>query len=951
MTDDQLFIEKISLTNFMAHQSTLINIHKPILLISGANGAGKSQIIEALQLAFGELSTRAKKLGIASLIHPEAEPKRAVIEVTVSNPKYNGRRMLDTEIPAIKPLLENSVVTFKTTISPSKITRFVGSENVFREILQRDLRRVLNPLGIRPSNQLTFTVAETVEVFSQESPYRKFQVLLENLGLSDLKEQIVSNEKMLDETVRETTRLQEKLQAEKNNLELFKSMFEYIQQRSKLEAQEEELALERKWVDIYQKEDKKSELEIDINKNQELNSKLLHEIETINKKIREKNSLRDKTGLEVGNLTLEIRNFDKDRESDKDKRSTLKGRLTELKSLLEERKRSFNEMTFVLKNKSSLKEFQDDLTKLESNLEVNKKNIDILNSDLQNLEEEQKKEDEKISKYEQDIIHQSLELKQALQSEGLSSVVLGPIIEKIRIKEDQLQWESAIKPLIGDYLFSFVSLTSEAFDKTKQLYDSLFVDQKPAFHVFLFSPIERKKIQLDERIYNFTPNLLEGSPELLLTLKNVMNSGVAEQNKATELAEAARKSRLFILTKSGEDYYTPAGSFTRPPKQIKSSLGFELVEPKKPKEIRAQRKKMLTEIAQSQKEQQNLVKSRGELRSKINLFSSNDQQLINKKLDLEQEVLDIESQIKNLSQKELDLSKYVENSDKKIKDFREQITKQENLISELSGEVKVLENEIKNLDKKKNEFELKIKELSTSLEPLLKETSDKIKELLSYGPRPDPRREKEYVDNELTEVRTKLSMIKNKSIGMDKLSHQETLVEELKDSFEERRKHLEQLREDLQKRKDNWDKIIKPFFLLLNDQIQELSKEIFYQTRVYIEPEDLDRAGLVLQAVTKDEWRSDTALSSGEKVMLMECMILALHGLSNSPIHTIDEFTQRLDLKNKNKVFRIVQKLMDTLSNEKNEPTQFILITQDAFGIDLVNVQHIIFANAKMISN
>ncbi|HEC65830.1 MAG TPA: hypothetical protein ENI23_11070, partial [bacterium] len=470
MTSGKLFIQKISLNNFMAHQSTSIDVEKPILLISGANGAGKSQIIEAIQLAFGELSSRARKLGIGSLIHPDADPKKAVIEITVSNPKYNGHRILDIEIPALKPILENPKITFRTTIYPQKVIRAIGSDKLFREIRQRDLRRMLTPLGIRPKNQLTFTIAETVEVFSQESPYKKLQVLLENLGQLDLKEQIVMNEKMLQESLKETTRLQQKLQTEKSNLELFRSMFEYIQQRSKLEAREQEIVLERKWIDVYQNEDKKDKLEIDLDANKEANEKLSKEIEKNNQKIKVNSSLKEKTKFHVENLKLEIKSLDKNREDDKDKRSTLKGRITELKSLSADKKKAHEEMSYVIKNKNNVKEFQNQLSDLDNELSNNKQNMEKFNLDLQNLDEEQKKEDERISKYEQEIIEQSIILKQKLEMEGLSSHVLGPIIEKIRIKENQVQWKDAIKPLIGDYLFSFVALNSEAFNKTKMLY-------------------------------------------------------------------------------------------------------------------------------------------------------------------------------------------------------------------------------------------------------------------------------------------------------------------------------------------------------------------------------------------------------------------------------------------------------------------------------------------------
>ena len=130
--------------------------------------------------------------------------------------------------------------------------------------------------------------------------------------------------------------------------------------------------------------------------------------------------------------------------------------------------------------------------------------------------------------------------------------------------------------------------------------------------------------------------------------------------------------------------------------------------------------------------------------------------------------------------------------------------------------------------------------------------------------------------------------------------------------------------------------------------MQDLTSNIFAKVKNEIDNPDLEKAGLELSAVTKGDFRHDQALSGGEKVLLMECLILALHASTTSPLHVIDEFTQRLDTKNKTKIFMIVKEL---LSNSKEE-TQFILITPDTLGIAIEdNIQHVVVSQAQIVES
>ncbi|GAI77570.1 unnamed protein product, partial [marine sediment metagenome] len=62
-------------------------------------------------------------------------------------------------------------------------------------------------------------------------------------------------------------------------------------------------------------------------------------------------------------------------------------------------------------------------------------------------------------------------------------------------------------------------------------------------------------------------------------------------------------------------------------------------------------------------------------------------------------------------------------------------------------------------------------------------------------------------------------------------------------------------------------------------------------------------SGLIIEAETKGDDRKYRQLSGGEKTLIAQAIILALHMINHSPIHAIDEFTQKLDKKNKSLAF------------------------------------------------
>jgi chromosome segregation ATPase len=115
--------------------------------------------------------------------------------------------------------------------------------------------------------------------------------------------------------------------------------------------------------------------------------------------------------------------------------------------------------------------------------------------------------------------------------------------------------------------------------------------------------------------------------------------------------------------------------------------------------------------------------------------------------------------------------------------------------------------------------------------------------------------------------------------------------------------------------------------------------------------EDPEKAELAIRARTKGpQWLDYRELSGGEKVLCTEALIMALHTMSDSPVHAIDEFTQRLDKTNAAAAFDIVRKTFEMTS--RGQPRlvpQFLLLCPEAFGLEENElIRHIVLVEARM---
>jgi ABC-type iron transport system FetAB ATPase subunit len=96
-------------------------------------------------------------------------------------------------------------------------------------------------------------------------------------------------------------------------------------------------------------------------------------------------------------------------------------------------------------------------------------------------------------------------------------------------------------------------------------------------------------------------------------------------------------------------------------------------------------------------------------------------------------------------------------------------------------------------------------------------------------------------------------------------------------------------------------------------------------------------------------WRTYENMSGGERVLGTQTFILALHTLTKSPFHLIDEFTQRLDEASRAAVLSVVQRAVDiTRENLPVEP-QFLLMAPSTVGLRIPPaMEHVVLVKGEV---
>jgi len=240
--DDMLgIIERIKLENFMCHSSFEWRPNSCVNFVTGANGSGKSSILQGLVLGLiGETKNLKRYSKVSEFVKKDCN--RAVIQVTLRN----------TGDDAFKPDVYGQSLTFQRTITENGTSSYLLKDQNLKDVVRKskdakeECKRILDKFEIQVDSPIVILQQdEAKEMLKVESPmqlYRFFEkaTLIRqcfdeyNEALAEyskaketLKDQARSLRHLTAEYKKHKARYDEVLRQEKMNKELTEAKGEY----------------------------------------------------------------------------------------------------------------------------------------------------------------------------------------------------------------------------------------------------------------------------------------------------------------------------------------------------------------------------------------------------------------------------------------------------------------------------------------------------------------------------------------------------------------------------------------------------------------------------------------------------------------------------------------------------------------------------------------------------
>ena len=991
MNDRFLLLAKLRLENYKLHANTEIDLSvRPILLMTGANGSGKTQVLEALRLCLGVHPTPSRARGMASVIGPCGPDARLTLDVR--NPSINGHRVLKPPEEELARALDHDVIRLSARVTSSGSVQYritsPDAEGAGHPLSGRQLRDIFRGVNIQAANRLAFTEEGVVDVFAGESGRRKLESLLEATGrlqyLEDLHQALVH----LQDATRQTEPLRQKLKWERDLVASIHERLEVIRNRSKYIEQQAALCIEHAWAIVRDLEVARDGLAARTERSEA-------RLDRCRTSLRD---AQDALGRAQSDIAQRTSQATETREAINREKATLERLVGHRLRLRQDVADAETELARCRAERDDLgrglasekgqektalfQERQHELVRVEHEIRGVLRELEALAAQIEAATDQVEPEDAEalaspgMTRSELEMVEACAAFQRAVLERGLGRKIVGPVISLLGIRRGEEAWEKAVRCLAGRNLFAFVARDRPAYADAKALFDQLFPHRKPpitvARHAESSSPLppgegrvrdasagaapdsgERAR-KLPRGVHALATDLLDGDETCLAFLHKAVRGAVAESgadaNALTDFAEAQGRP---VLTADCSSYYTTFGGFTRPPAPIATLLGTPLLaeqrqEPAHPAHVRhleAQQRELIrrhAELALRARSIEDEIRALGVRPQVVERLRTVEEraarlevrlaQMTEENSRLTHQLQVIQNAINELIRTEQPLATDVDELQARVRDAQAEIVRSQTLIAE---EQKVLEH-----------FRVEMAGLRSQVDAAEAEAQ-------ALGRRPPQVRDTVLVAQEKSEVKGKLDAIVGQNVDEESLRRKEEELEQLEAYVAERDTHIERLGADVAQRRDIWQREVRTMIDQLSRVMQTLLRGgAFRDVRLEVDHvEDPEKAELAIRARTKGlQWLDYRELSGGEKVLCTESLIMALHTMSDSPVHAIDEFTQRLDRSNAAAAFDIVRKTFEMTSRaQRLLVPQFVLLCPEAFGLEENElIHHIVLVEAKL---
>lgn len=937
--DKPYLFKKLTLDNFMMHHQTAIELSDyPITLITGANGTGKTQILDALILVLGYHPKRLRKGKLSDLVGVWG--KQSQISLHLYNPQQSDRRMILTPDKIISPYLDTTDLEIQVELTSGNTLEYYLASSIGRKhITRKDVRDLFESLHVQADNKLAFTEEGTVNIFADHSSKNKLDLLLETTGLTGYRDNLLAALDAVEKALQAVEPLKRKMVMEREYLENMEKARHLMSKKSELIKKQQLLLIEEAWSHATQIQ-------------QEVNT-VKQQIEEKQAEIKTKQDIAQQTEDNRDKVSENLRKIGIERDTRQQKWEREKARLRNLDGQNQSNQRMLE------KKKNKLQETQ----KKREQILQNSGEYAIKLQQLQQVIADIKQEKEHLQNVRQHLnpilfrpefsgqcqrIQHALEYEEKARSRNI--IFYGPILAILlkspNFSRDQLQsWLD----LLGPYLLTFIFDNAEQFRLAQELFTELWGNNLPAIFLALdkeapkfpaeseqkIIPLEKKskrknKVTLLDQAEQF-PQQPSGQLEAM-PHKNSLHTAAYYQKIVWHFIEQIAQWRIVegeeILNLHDQHTCFYQGKIYLPWPGVGGCPSSEFW--KAAKEVAWEDWPIALQISIRARElDEKESKAQHELRElqAIPQLDYLDEQIA----ELQEEIQSLADEIKTNQEEYEQLAILAEQSQQA---YQKIASESEDMLQNIA----ILDQQLRQQRALLLSGTQYISALEKQQEQLQTKLDIALNEATSKGKQPKEIRTIKNIQSERAYLEGQLANLQVTVLSEEEYETQKARVLKLENEVVGSDTHLAKLKTDMTKRFENWHQEVVAQISGISAIMNRLMNFMVQGVQLRIENlRDPKLAGLQIEVRRHSQkWLDLAQLSGGEKVLTVEAMILALHFLTDSPLHAIDECTQRLDLQFKAQSFDMVRQAVLDLGNRSTSPfaPQFILLAPDTLGVE-----------------
>ncbi|MEM4641527.1 MAG: AAA family ATPase [Candidatus Pacearchaeota archaeon] len=931
-------LKKLVLKNFKSFRSAEIPFKPGLTAIIGPNGSGKSNLLDALLFVLGETSMKSLRMNkITELINYNSPEKYAKVELRLRRDKeeITISRLIDNKGRS-ECRINDKKVTLNELVS---LVEELGLRNKHNFIAQGDVTRIID-----------MNAEQRREIIDELAGIEEFELKREEAqkNLDKVNEKIKDVKLVLQERL---ARL-EQLQKEREQAERYKSLVERknMLKASIINAEAEEIKKEIEKHSLKlkecqekvskktsEKEKIKEKIEEIEKKSEDLTKKIVEEQQQILCEFSEKTEkLRTELRLAEELINLSTKNL-----------TNIESQENLLANELQQNLKRLEEERMRLENiKKEMEKLEENISSLEEEIEIASKEIEIVK--------------EKRNETENDVAYIEREIERLQGMIKAKQKALGELhgeneIRKIRIKElsEKLKETENLKKDLEKLREQFKLLQAKSLEdrllKLQSMEKDLTIKEG-----LLSDKIEQLKATI-KSIENISAKCPVCNTNLTQDKKNKIREMKNKELKQAELQMVEIRDSLKGIRDEIKQVEIDFSFFTR----IRQEIQKKEEEVAKIAEIENQilqeknmikdTKKIVDEIAELEQKISSLQKEKiskkefldelsyadyaqkyadlSELKNKLSelesskAISENNIDIISERIETSRARIKELSQERKqlLTQKEVKM-KEIESLKKELANLEDKKLKRSDAISALLGEkerlsalVQKLKTELNLIDAEISKADKEINELRVEIgkaEVRLADLEEELKEI------PQPK-----IINEIKvkEMKKMLAEVEKEleSIGAVNLRASEAVREE-EEALLEIKSKIEKLEEEQAAVLDMIQKIEikkKEIFMECFEKINKNFSDMFYNffggtgKLSLTDYEDINKAGLIIEARYKENMQSIDAMSGGEKTLTALAFIFAILLYNPAPLYVLDETDAALDEVNSIKVSKVLEEL------------------------------------------